>query len=79
VPRTGRDRLFDGIAAGLHGRRPTVSDLFRLVADSREQGVTPLEVGYDAQLGYPVRIEAGSLAADAGTIYTAAALEPLAP
>jgi hypothetical protein len=56
-----------------------VSDLFRLVADSREQGVTPLEVGYDAQLGYPVRIEAGSLAADAGTIYTAAALEPLAP
>lgn len=58
-------------------RWPTVPDLFRVMSEARENGVTPLIVRYDPQLGYPAHIEAGSLAADAGIIYTVSNLAPL--
>jgi hypothetical protein len=53
----------------------TIPDLFRVISEARQSGVTPLIVQYDPQLGYPVRIEAGSLAADAGVIYAVSNLE----
>jgi hypothetical protein len=53
----------------------TIPDLFRVISEARQNGVTPLIVQYDPQLGYPVRIEAGSLAADAGVIYAVSNLE----
>jgi hypothetical protein len=55
----------------------TVPDLFRVIADAQQEGITPLSIRYDPELGHPVHIEAGSLAADAGVIYTVANLEPL--
>jgi hypothetical protein len=55
----------------------TISDLFTLVSEAESNGVEPLVVRYDPELGYPTRIEIGSLAADAGVIYTASNLEPL--
>lgn len=48
----------------------TIPDLFRVISDARQDEVTPLTVQYDPELGYPAHIEAGSLAADAGVIYT---------
>lgn len=54
----------------------TVRELFDVITDARQQGVTPLNVEYDAELGYPTRIEAGSLAADAGVVYHASNLQP---
>lgn len=67
----------DEVAASDGLRWYTVTDLFAVIADARERGVEPLVVRYDPQLGYPVHIEAGSLAADAGIIYTASNLQPL--
>ena len=55
----------------------TVPELFERVAEARRNGVEPLTVTYDPQLGYPTRIEAGSLAADAGIIYLASNLRRL--
>jgi hypothetical protein len=55
----------------------TVPELFARVAEARREGVLPLEVAYDPRLGYPTRIEAGSLAADAGVVYLASNLRPL--
>jgi hypothetical protein len=69
---TGQDVV---AVAGL--RWYTVPDLFRVIAEAQQQGVTPLVVRYDSRIGYPTHIEAGSLAADAGTIYTASDLRPL--
>jgi hypothetical protein len=57
----------------------TVPELFEVIAEARRNGVTPLVVRYDAELGYPTHIEAGSLAADAGTIYSASNLQRIAP
>ncbi len=55
----------------------TVSELFGLIEEAGMNGWEPLIVEYDAELGYPTRIEIGSLAADAGVIYTASGLRPL--
>jgi hypothetical protein len=64
--------------AGVEGLRwPTIADLFRVIVEAEANGVTPLVVRYDPELGYPTHIEAGSLAADAGVVYTASDLEPL--
>ncbi len=56
---------------------PTIDGLFSTIAEAEEQGRQPLTVEYDPELGYPTRIEIGSLAADAGVIYTASDLQPL--
>lgn len=58
-------------------RWPTVPELFARISEAQRDGVEPLMVRYDPELGYPTRIEIGSLAADAGVIYTASDLEPL--
>lgn len=55
----------------------TVADLFGRIVEAQANGTAPLVVRYDPQLGYPVHIEMGSLAADAGVIFTASNLEPL--
>jgi hypothetical protein len=55
----------------------TISDLFDLISEAQRNDTEPLEVRYDPELGYPTHIEIGSLAADAGVIYTASDLEPL--
>jgi hypothetical protein len=55
----------------------TIPELFALIAEAQANGVDPLMVQYDPRLGYPTRIEIGSLAADAGVIYSAADLEPV--
>jgi len=63
---------------GIEGLRwYTVPDLFRVISEAQDSRVTPLTVQYDAQLGYPVSIEAGSLAADAGVVYTVSNLQRL--
>ncbi|MBD0319233.1 MAG: hypothetical protein ICV87_02800 [Gemmatimonadetes bacterium] len=54
----------------------TVDDLFRLIAEARANG-TELRASFDPRLGYPTRVEIGSLAADAGVIYIASNLRPL--
>ena len=65
------------LAAPGNVRWPTMDELFRIIEAAQQQGREPLRVEYDAQLGYPTRIEIGSLAADAGVIYTAGNLQPL--
>lgn len=62
-------------AEGLHWR--TVPDLFLVIEGARRDGMEPLAVRYDPELGYPTSIEAGSLAADAGAVYSASNLRPL--
>lgn len=58
-------------------RWPTIPELFARVAEARRNDVAPLTVAYDPRLGYPTRIEAGSLAADAGIVYLASNLRRL--
>lgn len=53
----------------------TVEELFRLIEEAEAEG-QDVRVEYDT-LGYPRRIEIGSLAADAGVIYTISRLERL--
>lgn len=55
----------------------TVSDLFKIIAEAQSNDAESLVVRFDPQLGYPTHIEFGSLAADAGVIYSASNLEPL--
>lgn len=55
----------------------TVSELFSLVREAEASNREPLIVRYDRQLGYPTHIEVGSLAADAGVVYSASELRPL--
>ena len=55
----------------------TISDLFGLISEARQNGVEPLVVRYDPQLGYPTYIEIGTLANDGGVIYSASNLQPL--
>lgn len=64
------------VARGENLRWHTVPGLFQLAADARGNGSEP-RVTYDPRLGYPTRIEIGSLAADAGVIYLASNLRPL--
>ena len=54
----------------------TIPELFRMAAEARRNG-TETKVTHDPRLGYPTRIEIGSLAADAGVIYIASNLRPL--
>lgn len=55
----------------------TIPDLFGVVSEAQESGIEPLVVRYDSQYGYPSYIEAGTLANDAGVVYTASNLQPL--
>ena len=64
------------VAASENVRWRTVDDLFRLIAEARANQ-SELKVTYDPRLGYPTRVEIGSLAADAGVIYIASNLRPL--
>jgi hypothetical protein len=57
-------------------RWPTVPELFEIAAEARGGGAE-VEVRYDARLGYPTHIQTGSLANDAGVVYTASGLRPL--
>lgn len=66
------------VAATGNLRWPTIVELFDIIAEAQRNGVQPLVVQYHEQQGYPTRIEAGSLAADAGVIYHATNLQPLA-
>lgn len=58
-------------------RWPTIPELFEIVAEAREGGSGPVEVRYDPRLGYPTHIQTGTLANDAGVIYTASGVRPL--
>lgn len=58
-------------------RWPTIPELFELVAGAETDRPDELVVRYDPRFGYPTHIEIGSLAADAGVVYTATGLEPL--
>ena len=64
------------VARGEPLRWHTVPGLFQLATEARGNGSEP-RVTYDPRLGYPTRIEIGSLAADAGVIYIASNLRPL--
>jgi outer membrane lipoprotein-sorting protein len=64
------------VAASENVRWHTVDDLFRLIAEAKANQ-SELRVAYDPRLGYPTRVEIGSLAADAGVIYIAGNLRPL--
>ena len=65
------------VARGENLRWYTIADLFGLVSEARQNGREPLVVRYDPQLGYPTHIEIGTLANDAGVIYSASNLQPL--
>lgn len=69
---TGRDLSND---PGL--RWHTIADLFDLISEARTNATEPLVVRYHPRLGYPMHIETGSLAADAGVVYSVSDLEPL--
>lgn len=56
---------------------PTVPELFDRIAEAEEEGVEPRVIRYDPRLGYPSHVEIGSLAADAGIVYTVSDLGPL--
>jgi len=47
---------------------PTVTKLFDAAIDERSRGGS-VSVAYDRTLGIPVRLEVGTLASDAGTMY----------
>ena len=64
------------VAASENVRWLTVDDLFRRIAEA-QANQTEFRVAYDPRLGYPTRVEIGSLAADAGVIYIASNLRPL--
>lgn len=64
------------VAASENVRWLTVDDLFRRIAEA-QANQTELRATYDPRLGYPTRVEIGSLAADAGVIYIASNLRPL--
>ncbi|HEX8209755.1 MAG TPA: DUF6174 domain-containing protein [Longimicrobium sp.] len=49
---------------------PTIEDLVR-IEEARRNGEKNLIVRYDAELGYPTYIEIGTIANDAGVVYTA--------
>lgn len=54
----------------------TVEELFQQIEEAQAAGIEPLNVQYHAR-GYPLEIEIGSLAADAGVHYSLRNLEPL--
>lgn len=54
----------------------TIDELLEMVAQAEAEGTQPVSVQYH-RLGYPLRIEIGSLAADAGVIYKVDAVERL--
>jgi hypothetical protein len=60
-----------------HVTWPTVEQLFEQIDAARAAGITPLVVRWDAGRGYPVYVEMGTLANDAGTVINAGNLQPL--
>lgn len=56
---------------------PTIPELFDRIAEAEESEVEPRAIRYDPRLGYPSHVEIGSLAADAGIVYTVSGLRPL--
>ncbi len=54
----------------------TVEDLFEQIREAQAAGIEPIRVQYH-EWGYPLEIEIGSLAADAGVHYRVRNLEPL--
>lgn len=55
----------------------TIRKLFNLIRDAIISGESELTVAYDPQLGYPTKINIGSLAADAGIFTTISNFEQL--
>ena len=58
-------------------RYPTITQLFDRAIEMRSGG-GHVSVAYDKSLGYPARIEIGTIANDAGTVYYVGALTTLA-
>lgn len=58
-------------------RWPTIPELFDRIAEAEREGMEPRVVRFDPGLGYPSHVEIGSLAADAGVVYTVSGLRPL--
>jgi hypothetical protein len=56
---------------------PTITQLFDRAIEMRAQN-GHVSVAYDRALGYPARLEIGTIANDAGTLYYLGALTPLA-
>ncbi|HEY0154190.1 MAG TPA: DUF6174 domain-containing protein [Longimicrobium sp.] len=50
---------------------PTIEDLVERIEEARRNGEKNLIVRYDEEHGYPTYIEIGTIANDAGVIYTA--------
>jgi hypothetical protein len=63
--------------AGAGAAWPTITDLFAEIEQARAAHTAPLVVRWDEQRGYPVYVEIGTLANDAGSIETAGNLAPL--
>jgi len=55
---------------------PTITQLFDRAIEMRAQN-GHVSVAYDRALGYPARLEIGTIANDAGTLYYLGALTPL--
>jgi hypothetical protein len=50
---------------------PTIEDLVERIEEARRNGEKNLVVRYDKERGYPTYIEIGTIANDAGVVYTA--------
>jgi hypothetical protein len=77
IVRVASQATGEEVPADPNLRWPTIPDLFDLVAQAEIDQPEALIVHYDARLGYPIHLEIGSLAADAGVVYTASNFEPL--
>ncbi|HEX8675220.1 MAG TPA: DUF6174 domain-containing protein [Longimicrobium sp.] len=56
---------------------PTIEELVERIEEARRNGEKNLIVRYDKERGYPTYIEIGTIANDAGVVYTAENLEYL--
>lgn len=50
---------------------PTIEGLFTVIDAAIRDGITPIDVTYDATLGYPTRVFIGETATDGGAAYFA--------
>jgi hypothetical protein len=55
---------------------PAIEGLFEIIDKEIRAGTKPLDVRYDAALGYPIRIVAGNVSIDAGVIYSVIDFRP---
>lgn len=55
---------------------PAIEGLFEIIEKEIRAGTKPLDVRYDAALGYPTRIVAGNVSVDAGVIYAVTEFRP---